>query len=204
MQEVVMLDIEYRIRDKKDLKRYLLCDKIALNKNYKKPRFMRDYIWRFQILLRKTEYWSNQKSLLSKVMFYFFLFRYKRRCRLNCVEIPLNCIREGLTIWHLQNIIINHKCSIGYNFSISAGVIIGQAKGIIPIIGNSVMIMVNSSVLGASLCDEVAIGAHTLVIKNISEKHSVWVGYPAKKNSNNYPLEHLEKGKNILLNLLDD
>ncbi|HEH6358603.1 TPA: hypothetical protein SHS77_000258 [Raoultella planticola] len=103
----------------------------------------------------------------------------------------------GLTIWHLQNIIINDKCKIGYNFSISAGVIIGQAKERAPEIGNNVMLMVNTSVLGASICDNVAIGAGGLVIKDIDDEFTVWAGSPAKKISNNYPEPHMEKGKGI-------
>ncbi|MFZ6810060.1 hypothetical protein ACO0S9_13270 [Klebsiella pneumoniae] len=127
----------------------------------------------------------------------YYLFKYKKISRLNCLEIPLNCIREGLTIWHLQNIIINDKCKIGYNFSISAGVIIGQAKERAPEIGNNVMLMVNTSVLGASICDNVAIGAGGLVIKDIDDEFTVWAGSPAKKISNNYPEPHMEKGKGI-------
>ncbi|WP_194687446.1 hypothetical protein [Klebsiella pneumoniae] len=86
-----------------------------------------------------------------------------------------------MTIWHLQNIIINDKCKIGYNFSISAGVIIGQAKERAPEIGNNVMLMVNTSVLGASICDNVAIGAGGLVIKDIDDEFTVWAGSPAKR-----------------------
>ncbi|MBK1539360.1 hypothetical protein [Klebsiella pneumoniae] len=85
----------------------------------------------------------------------------------------MNCIREGLTIWHLQNIITNKKNKIGKNFSISANVIIGHAKGKTPEIGDNVILMVNTSVLGAKICNNVAIGANTLVIKDISEERSV-------------------------------
>lgn len=193
----VMLDRQYMIKDKKDLVRYLEYDRMALKKDYKRPRFMKDYEWRFQILLRKTEYWKNKNGFLKKIIYPYYLFKYKKISRLNCLEIPLNCIREGLTIWHLQNIIINDKCKIGYNFSISAGVIIGQAKERAPEIGNNVMLMVNTSVLGASICDNVAIGAGGLVIKDIDDEFTVWAGSPAKKISNNYPEPHMEKGKGI-------
>ncbi|WP_220177010.1 hypothetical protein, partial [Klebsiella pneumoniae] len=64
-------------------------------------------------LLRKTEYWKNKNGFLKKIIYPYYLFKYKKISRLNCLEIPLNCIREGLTIWHLQNIIINDKCKIG-------------------------------------------------------------------------------------------
>lgn len=133
-----------KILDKKILRYYLECDRIALLKNTKKPRFFRDAIWRFQILLRKTEFWSNQKSALGKLIFYIYYFIYKKKCERYNVEIPLNCIGEGLVIWHLNGIIINPKCCIGSNFSMSAGVVIGHAKSQIPHIGDNVHVMLNS------------------------------------------------------------
>lgn len=196
-----MLDEKHLIKNRSDLKRYLECDRLALDKKTRKPRFMRDYTWRFQILLRKTEYWSNKKGMIPKFVFFIHLLMYRKRCRLNCVEIPINCIREGLTIWHLQNIIINEKCSIGYNFSISAGIVVGHAKDIIPIIGDNVMLMVNSSVLGARVCSNVAIGANSMVLKDITEEHTVWAGSPSSKISGNFPQNHEIKGDKIKMML---
>ena len=50
------------IRTKKDLRYYLSADKIALGISRKYPRLIGDDIWKFEILLRKTEYWANRKK----------------------------------------------------------------------------------------------------------------------------------------------
>ena len=106
------------------------------------------------------------------------------------MEIPINCIREGLIIWHLNGIIINANSIIGKNFSISAFCVIGENKGINPRIGNNVEQMLGSKILGASVCDNVTIGASSLVIRDINKERSVFAGIPAKHISNNYSREN--------------
>ncbi|QOG30496.1 LbetaH domain-containing protein [Enterococcus casseliflavus] len=188
-----MLDTKYLIKNKRSLRYYLECDKVVLNlpEGINKPRPFRDDIWKFLIRLRKTEYLSNQKSIFFRPLFYFSFYKYKRKCRLFNVEIPLNCLREGIRIWHLQNIIINPNSKIGSNCSISAGVVIGQSKNIIPVIGNNVELMVGAKVLGASIGDYVAIGASALVLKSYYQEKTTIAGVPAKKISNNFP-EYME------------
>ncbi|RNT45100.1 serine acetyltransferase [Klebsiella quasipneumoniae subsp. quasipneumoniae] len=168
-----MLDFSKRIVDKKTLRYFLECDRLALKKSYNKPKLFRDSIWRFQILLRKTEYWSNKHFFLARLIYLAHLFLYKRQCVRYSVEIPLNCIGEGLVIWHLNGIIINPECKIGSNCSISAGVVIGHAKGKVPYIGNNVHIMLGTKILGANVCNNVTIGAASLVIKDITEPYTV-------------------------------
>ncbi len=50
------------INSKNDYLKYLKQDKLALGKNYKSPKLVHDEIWRFEILLRKTEYYVNCKK----------------------------------------------------------------------------------------------------------------------------------------------
>jgi serine O-acetyltransferase len=47
------------INSKEDLKRYLAADKIALNIKRRRPRLLGDAIWKYQIALRKYEYYLN-------------------------------------------------------------------------------------------------------------------------------------------------
>lgn len=49
------------IKGKADYKEYLKLDKIALHRNRKKPRF-NDIVWKYEILLRKCEYYKNCKK----------------------------------------------------------------------------------------------------------------------------------------------
>lgn len=50
------------IKTKKDLQRYLEMDKVALGITKKHPSFFGDWIWKFEIALRKHEYYLNTKK----------------------------------------------------------------------------------------------------------------------------------------------
>ena len=66
------------IKSKADLKYYLEQDRIALYKSSKKPRIAGDEIWRYEILLRKTEYFLNcKKSKLGKAIAVFYHYRQR-------------------------------------------------------------------------------------------------------------------------------
>ena len=65
------------INSKNDYLKYLEQDKLALGKKYKFPKLVHDEIWRFEILLRKTEYYVNCKKtfigkLYSKVLQFLY------------------------------------------------------------------------------------------------------------------------------------
>ena len=47
------------IKSKKDLVYYLECDRIALGKKRKKPSFFGDEIWKFQICMRKLDFYNH-------------------------------------------------------------------------------------------------------------------------------------------------
>lgn len=183
-----MLNIKYRITNRRKLKYFLECDKKALKILDKRPSHLpfKHRIWKFERLLRRTEYWSNQKGIVSFLVFYLYFIRYKMFSHRVNVEIPINCIREGLVIWHLNGIIINSNSTIGKNFSISAFCVVGENKNKNPQIGNDVELMLGAKVLGASICNKVIIGASSLVIRDIVIEKSVFAGIPAKHISNNY------------------
>ena len=81
--------------------------------------------------------------------------------------------------------------------SISSGVVVGQSNGKQSKIGNNVVLMLDSKVLGAEVGNNIAVGAASLVIRDIKEEYSVYAGLPVKKVSNNYPIEHFEKYKKM-------
>ena len=49
------------IQSKEDLKMYLEEDRIHLGYQYKKPKFS-DIVWKYEILLRKCEYYNNVRG----------------------------------------------------------------------------------------------------------------------------------------------
>lgn len=46
------------IQSKEDLKEYMEADRIHLGYKYMKPK-IRDIVWRYEIYLRKCEYYNN-------------------------------------------------------------------------------------------------------------------------------------------------
>lgn len=71
-----------------------------------------------------------------------------------------------------------------------SGVVIAQAHGECPTIGDHVELMIDSKVLGGiTVADNVRIGASALVIKPITEVDTTWAGVPAKKINNQGTIE---------------
>lgn len=68
------------IQTKEDLKEYLKCDQYALHQEGRhSPRFGRDEIWRFEILLRKAEYYTNnRKSLINRILYVIYKIKFHR------------------------------------------------------------------------------------------------------------------------------
>ena len=107
------------------------------------------------------------------------LKRYDRRF---CSEIPINVFGKGLLIWHPERIIINPESKVGDYCALSSGVVIAQAHGECPTIGNHVELMIDSKVLGGiAVADNVRIGASALVLKPINEADTTWLVFRQRK-----------------------
>lgn len=67
------------ITSKENLKQYLEQDRVALHIERKKPRIIGDEIWKFQIALRKYEYYLNVSGgMLHKLKMILAYLRYHR------------------------------------------------------------------------------------------------------------------------------
>ncbi len=170
------------IKSKADLEQYLYADKVALGRTKAKPSYT-DVIWKYEILLRKCEYYNNchPKSPLS----YFYKFkRYKLGLRCN-FTIPLNSCGKGLCIAHIGPIVISDFSRIGENCRIHIDVNIGaDARNgkLAPIIGNNVYIAPGVKIFGeVFIADNIAIGANAVVNKSFEEQGISIAGVPAKK-----------------------
>lgn len=111
---------------------YLERDRLALGipDNIKTPRFSRDYVWRFERLMRKVEYWTNCKNRgLNKLYVLILRFRYQKLSMKLGFSIPINCFREGLYISHYGTIVVNSRAKIGKNCRIQEGINIGDSRG---------------------------------------------------------------------------
>ena len=176
------------INTKKDLYEYLEADKKALHRTAKHPR-PNDLIWKFEINLRKAEYYHNQKkSIVNRFLEAVYKYR-KSSLGLKCgFEIPLNVFGKGLSIAHKGGIVINGGAKVGDNCRIHVGVNIGTqpgAGGLAPTIGNNVYIGPGAKIFGKIyIADGIVIGANAVVTKSFNEDNICIAGVPAKKISN--------------------
>ena len=184
------------IQSKKDLKYYLECDRIALRSKTRKPRFMSDEIWRFQILLRKREFLNNcipSNNIFCKLFYKVYGIvlhvMYKRLSLKLGFSIPLNCFGPGLSIAHYGTIVVAEKTRVGANCRIHEGVTIGATNGTADAanIGDNVFIGSGAKIIGGvKISSNVQIAANCVVVKDIiSEKGCTVGGVPAKVISSN-------------------
>ncbi len=174
------------IDSKEDYCFFLEADRIALKKNYRRPHFFGDEIWKFQRLLRKTEYYQNcKKGILSrKYLDYLRLRLYKLGLQLG-FSIPRNVFGPGLSIAHYGPILVVDNTRVGANCRIHHCVTIGVAgNSQAPQIGDNVFIGTGAVIIGGiKIADGIAIGANSYVNKSFTEPGITIAGSPAKKVS---------------------
>ena len=190
------------IRNKTDLIYYLECDRIALQKESKKPRFKHDIIWSYQILLRKCEYYQNvKKGMFWRLISKFLKYRFVLLSHKLGLSIPFNVFGPGMAIVHYGCTVVNHHAKIGENCRIHEGVTIGTNafSDKAPKIGNNVYIASGAKIIGdITIADGVCIGANAVVVKDIIEPNITVGGIPAKKISNKNSDDYIIKATSII------
>lgn len=163
------------IKNKSDLKEYLLADKIALQKNYNKPK-LKDLVWKYEIALRKAEYYNNSNNppfLLKK----YYTLKWNILGVICGFSIGLNCFGKGLSISHMGTIVVNHHARIGDNcrLHVCTNIGIGSIK-----LGNNVYIGPGAKIFGdVILGNNVKIGANAVVNKTFLMDNITLAGVPA-------------------------
>ena len=161
------------INNKKDYKEYLIRDKIALGINRKKPKIIHDEIWKFERLLRKTEYYVNcRNDILGKIYAIYLQVKYYRmRLKYN-TYIPLNTFESGLSIAHLGCIVVNGNARIGKNCRIQESTTIGATNGekSAPNLGDNIFIGSGARIIGnINIANDISIGANAVVNKDLEK-----------------------------------
>ena len=138
-----------------------------------------------QILLRKTEYYTNTNNRLMANIYKLKLNRIQNKYALH---IPLNSCGKGLKIMHIGPILLNSNVEVGEycSFHINTAVVAAGSSDGTPIVGNHVVFGVGAVALGGiKIADYTAIGANAVVNKSVEEENVAVAGVPAKKISNN-------------------
>ena len=178
------------IVSKKDYLKYLEADRIALGRNQRfSDKIIRlispDYIWDFQRLLRKTEYYKNVKKngFVNKLTYLLLKVKYKKLSIKLGFTIPENVFGPGLAIVHYGTIVVNQNVKVGANCRIHVGTNIGASGGTnkAPQIGDNVYIAPGAKIFGdIRIPNNCAIGANSVVTKSFEEEGMMIAGIPAK------------------------
>ena len=178
------------IRTKSDLKEYLLADKSSLGIGYRKPRFMTDFEWRYEIALRKAEYYNYHK--FNPIRYYCLLKLRWLQLKYQTF-IPMYTCEKGLSIAHIGGIRINGNAHVGEFCRIQEGVPIGSTDGSkkAPQIGSCVYIGSGAKIIGdISIAAHSQIAAGAVVIKDILDV-GTYGGVPAKRISDKSSKDNL-------------
>lgn len=193
------------ILSKQDLDFYLEADRLALRKKYKRPKIFGDEIWKFQIALRKCEYYNNTKTKNLKLLckYYYKYKLHKLSLKLN-FSIPINVFSAGLSIAHYGTIVVNKNAKIGENCRIQENVTIGATGGSdkAAIISDNVFLGSGAKLIGdIFIAEGIAIGAGSVVTKSFYEKNITIAGVPAKKISNNGSVNDCISASTLIRNI---
>ncbi len=173
---------------KDDLHEYLSCDKTALCKEYRRPKWDDD-IWKFERALRFHEYYYNNKrqNPLNRIFCKYWAWRHHILGLRLGFTVPINACGKGLRLSHYGSIVINGNAKIGDFCDIHSGVNIGQKGGgkinsiNVPTIGNHVWIGPGAKLFGKIfIADHCQIGANAVVNKDFNIPYSIIAGVPAK------------------------
>ena len=173
------------IQSKEDLKYYLEQDRIAL----KRPAgfvWKKDSIWKFEILLRKAEFFCNcMPGMLKKIGSLYKKRLYSLGAKCGGFSIPINCFGPGLSIAHYGTIVVNDTAKVGENCRIHEGVTIGATgkNGQAAIIGDNCFLATGAKVIGdIHLGNDIAVGANAVVTKSFLEDKITLGGGACKEN----------------------
>ena len=178
------------IHSKEELREFIKWDGKALGRKVLSASIFGDETWKFQIAMRKLDYYHylKNKKVFAFIPYSYYRFKYHRLSVKLGLSIPYDICGKGLAIPHYGCIVVNQSAKIGDNCRILDGVNIGATNGIdkAPWIGNNVFLASGAKIIGdITIADDVAIGANAVVIESIAEPGTTWAGVPARKISNN-------------------
>ena len=166
-----------------DLRRMLEADRLSRGERRQRSRLVGDDIWKYQIILRRYEYWLSRRGPWATLVRAYWHYRYyKESIRLN-FEIPPFVFGAGLSIAHRGPIIVNPNARIGENCRVHSCVNIGTAAGTqnaAPTLGDDCYIGPGAKLFGPiHIANGVAIAAQAVVNKSCGTANVTLAGVPA-------------------------
>ena len=181
--------IEAMIRTRQDLKNYLKEDWNSYE--FKYP-FLSQFTWgenatmfSYVRILRYLEYYTNNRaSLCNKLLYIWYLLKWRRLSMKYQIYIKPNCVGPGLHLVHHGFRRIDSIYKIGKNVTILPLVLIGKKTPHADVskcsIGDNVYIGAGALIITpVNIGNNVIIGAGSVVTKNIPS-NSIVAGNPAR------------------------
>ena len=178
------------IKTKKELREYIYQDSKYFNSLRKSVRTVdkltnsnQYIILKFLKLLRKEEYYfNNKKNIFNLIMYLITRKKRHRLARKLGFNMEINSIGAGVKFEHFGSIVVNGNAVIGSNCRFRGNNCVGVGTdGGSPVIGNNVDFGFGSIVIGnVIIADDVRIGAGAVVVKSCLVKGATLVGVPAK------------------------
>ena len=176
------------IKTKKDIKNYIYLDRKA---NFISIKSLKDlinlYLFNdiaiFLLLLRKCEYYKSKSGLISKIIYFYYKIKFKKKSIKLGFTIPENVFGPGLSIPHYGTIVVNANAKVGANCRIHVCTNIGASGGssMAPIIGDNVYIGPGAKIYGnVVIGNNNAIAANATVNKSFEEEGVLIGGVPSK------------------------
>lgn len=162
------------------LRQYINMD---LEANRQASKIKKSEIARLLIYLRHIEFYTNCNSgLISKVLRYYYRYRYHRLSVYTGISIGINSFGPGLTIPHYGSIVVNSSARFGSRVVLQNGVNISEnASG-----GDHIYFGAGSKIMrNVKLGSDQIIGANAVVTRDFIEDNIVIAGVPANKISDN-------------------
>lgn len=164
------------INNKNDLIEYLNEDKRIMNTHRKRPS-PHQVCWKYLILLRKTEYYTNTgRKILRK----WYNFRLNALSIKTGIYIPVNTFGKGLALPHYGTIIVNGSARFGDYCVIQAGVNVAS-----DVCGGDYVYLAPGAKINERLtiADHVIVGSNCVVTHSVEKEGCTVAGVPAKKIS---------------------
>ncbi|WP_186431546.1 serine acetyltransferase [Clostridium sp. BSD9I1] len=185
------------INNKTELKEFLEYESIKYGRKNTRMPFIclteQSYLYKYNVFLRKTEYYINTGKKFRGLLYKALLYRYGNDHQ---IHIPINTFDRGLKLMHLGPILVNGRVKGGKDISlhINTSIVAGGTNDGTPILEDGVIVGVGAVIVGdIKLAKNIAVGANSVVNKTFEEENIAIAGVPAKKISNNGRLEWNKK-----------
>lgn len=144
-----------------------------------------DILAKHTFLLRNTEYHQNTNH---RIRWLYYKIQLNLLQNKYGIHILLNCCEEGLKLMHVGAVLLNSHAQVGKccTFHINTGLVAGGLNSDSPKLGDGVVVGIGAIVCGGvTIANHVAIGANSVVVKDVMEENVCVAGTPARIVSKN-------------------